>query len=134
MITRKKNKSAHPGKPDMTPSQLTVAGLRRTSDSHRPSTKKLTKDQQIAALRDELRVAQEAISSVSLFTPGLLVRHTICHRFQSRSNRHAVLDNQPDSGGDTEPATDLEDTFTAVGTKRQSVGSSGPRCVSTHSP
>ena len=66
MNTRRKNKAAHPGIPDMTPSQLSSAGLSRTSNTRRPSNKKLTKDQQIAALRDELRAAQELISSVTI--------------------------------------------------------------------
>ena len=40
------------------------AGLSCTTNTRRPSTKKLTKDQQIAALKDELRTAQEVISTV----------------------------------------------------------------------
>lgn len=65
MKTRAKNRSAHPGIPDMTPSQLASAGL---PNPRRASKKKLTKDQQIAALKDELRVAQElAVSSVTSF-------------------------------------------------------------------
>ena len=63
--TRRKNKSAHPGTPDMTSSQLASAGLSRTVKTPLPSKKKLTKDQQIAALRDELRAAQDLISTVS---------------------------------------------------------------------
>ena len=68
MITHKKNKSAHPGIPDMTPSQLSSASLSCTSNTRRSSgtsTKKPTKDQQIAALKDELRAVRELISSVS---------------------------------------------------------------------
>lgn len=60
MNTRVKNKSAHPGVPDMSASQLSAAGLSRTSGK-----RKMTKDQQIMALKDELRAAKEAISSVS---------------------------------------------------------------------
>ena len=70
MNTHRKNKTAHPGVPDMTPSQLLSARLSRTPkmtpNTRRPSSKKLTKDQQIAALKDELRAAQELMSSVSV--------------------------------------------------------------------
>lgn len=62
MNTRKKNKSKHPGVPDMTPSQLLSAGLSSTLATRR---KKPTKDQQIAALKDELRAVRELISNVS---------------------------------------------------------------------
>ena len=65
MNTRKKNRSAHPGIPDMTPSQLRSAGVSHTPKPRRPSTRKPTKDQQIAALQDELRAAQELIQNVS---------------------------------------------------------------------
>jgi len=51
----------------MTPSQLSSAGLSRGPIARRPPNKKLTKDQQIAALRDELRASQEIISSVTYF-------------------------------------------------------------------
>ena len=65
MVNRQKNKSAHPGIPDMTPSQLASAGLPVVRCT---SKKKLTKDQQIAALQKELREAQELIaSSVTTF-------------------------------------------------------------------
>lgn len=71
MNTRKKNKSAHPVIPDMSSSQLLAAGLHRTSGTRSPSTKKLTKDQQIAALREEIRLrdAQEAMLIVRTITP-----------------------------------------------------------------
>jgi hypothetical protein len=74
MNTRRKNKSAHPRVPDMTPSQLLSASLSRTPNTRRPSSKKLTKDQQIAALKDELRATQELISGVSPLTSA----HTYC--------------------------------------------------------
>jgi len=65
MDTRRKNKSTHPGLPDMTPSQLSSAGLTRTPA---PRRKKATKDQQITALQDELRSIRELLSKVSHFT------------------------------------------------------------------
>jgi hypothetical protein len=48
----------------MTPSQLSSAGLSR-APLRRP--KKLTKDQQIAALKDELRAAREQVPIVICF-------------------------------------------------------------------
>lgn len=76
MKTRQKNKSTNPGAPDMTPSQLRSAGLSHTTNARPPSTtsKKPTKDQQIAALKNELRAAQELISSVNYF-PLLSSQH-----------------------------------------------------------
>ena len=74
MNTRKKNKSAHPGIPDMTPLQLSSAGLSRASTVRRPAKKKLTKDQQIAALEDELRSTRELILTVIVFC----TRVTMC--------------------------------------------------------
>lgn len=65
--TRGKNKSAHPGIPDMTPSQCASAGLppaqttRRAPNKLRPGKKLSVKDQQIADLQEELRIAQETI-------------------------------------------------------------------------
>jgi hypothetical protein len=54
--TRSKNKSAHPGAPDMTPSQLASVGLSRPA-----KPVKMTMAKEIAALKAELRAAQEAI-------------------------------------------------------------------------
>jgi len=64
MNTRKKNKAAHPGIPDMTPSQLASAGLSHASNARRSSIKKLTNAQRIAALEEELSAAREFISMV----------------------------------------------------------------------
>ena len=68
MNTRKKNKSAHPGIPDMSALQLASAGLSHIQNARRPPSKKPTKDQQIAALKDELRIAREVISNVMCST------------------------------------------------------------------
>jgi hypothetical protein len=68
MNTRKKNKSAHPGIPDMTAPQLSLAGLSRPAVAHRPPSKRLNKDQQITALKDELRAVQELVANVTHFT------------------------------------------------------------------
>lgn len=137
MNTRQKNKSAHPGIPDMTASQLALAGLPHTTNKRRSSNKKPTKDQQITALQDELRAIRELISSVripSYSTPNLLyLRLPI---FQTSSNKNPVPGNrtQPllDVGGDTDPATDIEeDQPAAIGTKRKASRptSSATTCV-----
>jgi len=62
----------------MTPLQLLSAGLSHTPNAHRPSAKKLTKDQQIAALKDELHTAQELMSQaqVNPLADPHLSRHT----------------------------------------------------------
>ena len=69
MNTRRKNKSAHPGIPDMTPSQLASAGLPLVKPTRpKPTLKKLSmKDQKIADLEEELRAAQAII--VIYFSP-----------------------------------------------------------------
>jgi hypothetical protein len=79
MNTRKKNKSTHPGVPDMTPSQLSSSGLSRIPAAR--SKKGPTKDQQIAALKDELKTLRELISSVS------------CLNFDSSLEYHNALIN-----------------------------------------
>lgn len=63
--TRTKNQSAHPGVPDMTPSQLALAGLSRAQNTPQPKKKKgLTGAKKIKALEEELRIAQEIIARV----------------------------------------------------------------------
>lgn len=62
--TRRKNKSAHPGIPDMSPAQLLSAGLSRASTAPRPP-KKLTKPQEIAALKAEIQSLKELIAMVA---------------------------------------------------------------------
>ena len=142
MITRRKNKSAHPGTPDMTPLQLLSAGLSHTPKSRRPSAKKLTKDQQIAALRDELRTAQELMSKAQV-NPLTLAHHitttlTATFVLQSRFDGNDTQDNpiqaSPDAGGDTDPATDSDETYATVGAKRKArrAASLTPRCDSNH--
>ena len=85
--TRQKNKTSHPGAPDMTPSQLASAGIARLKKS---SSKGPSKDQQITALKEELHAAQEAMSTVSCF---------FFIPFSSRSNVCYVLEpHQPTCG------------------------------------
>ena len=69
MNTRRKNKSAHPGIPDMMPLQLASAGLPLVKPTRpKPTLKKLSmKDQKIADLEEELRAAQAII--VIYFSP-----------------------------------------------------------------
>jgi len=119
MDTRRKNKSAHPGLPDMTPSQVSSAGLSRTPA---PRRKKATKDQQISALQDELRSIRELLSEVPHFTLFNLHppnAHQSSH-FQKHSNsRAARRDQAQDADGDTDPGTDMEAETVAVGMKRK---------------
>ena len=136
MNTRRKNRSAHPGVPDMTPLQLLSAGLSHTPNARRP--KKLTKDQQIAALRDELRTAQEIMSTVQV--NPLVFACTRYHMltdpfvFQGRFDGSTAHDDpvqpSPDAGGDTDPATDSDETYATVGAKRKAKKVAGltPRC------
>jgi hypothetical protein len=88
--TRQKNKSAHPGAPDMTPSQLLSTGLAPPPNARRVP-KKLSKDQQIAALKDELRAAQELVLSVAHFTSCYIHRDILTCAFPGtfREVRHA---------------------------------------------
>ena len=70
MNLRWKNLSAHPGTPNMTPLQLALAGL---PDTRPAPKKKLTKDQQIAALKKELQITKELlILSVSNYIYSIL--------------------------------------------------------------
>ena len=135
MNTRRKNQSAHPGIPDMTPSQLLSAGLSRTPNTRRTPGKRLTKDQQIAALKEELRAAQELMSRVSPLVlicihDDALIAVSIFQSL-SRSDERDDLD----AGGDTDPATDPEETYATAGAKRKAKGSasSAPRYVLTDS-
>ena len=98
MNTRKKNKSAHPGVPDMTRSQLASTGLSRRC--HQPAKKK-TKDQQIAALQEELRITREYLAS---------------------TNR--------DDADDTEVTTDEEAAVTGTKRKASGSVQSAQMCVS----
>jgi len=75
MNTRAKNKSAHPAAPIMTPAQLSAAGI---SQPKRPR-KKQTKDQQIAALKEDLRATQELLQTV----PTPLITGQATHNFSS---------------------------------------------------
>ena len=126
MDTRRKNKSAHPGVPDMTRSQLSSAGLPHPPAPHH---KKATKDQQIATLQDELGSIRELLSNVSCLTPSKSL-HRITHKFvfQTQSNSHAECTNQAqDVEVDTDPRTDLELQTAVVGTKRKRSGGTTSR-------
>lgn len=96
MITRKKNKTAHPGIPDMTPLQLASAGISHPRTARR-SSKKLTKDQQIAALRDKLRAAEELILNARYFIlyPSNLIHAHVCPfsraRWTTAVHRHRLM-------------------------------------------
>ena len=62
MKTREKNKSKHPAASVMTPAQLAAAGISQPQPA-RPR-KKLTKDQWIAALEEDLCVTRELLETV----------------------------------------------------------------------
>ena len=118
--TRSKNKTSHPGAPDMTPSQLASAGLPRPT---KPA--KLSMAKEIAALKAELRAAQEVIyvCGPTLYFSYLIITLTFS---QSRSNEPSShgdpVQDSLDTSGDTEPTTDVEET-SPVGTKRKKTGS-----------
>jgi hypothetical protein len=70
MNTRRKNKSAHPGAPDMTPSQRASAGLPR---ARCPPKKKPTKEQQrLVALENELHATREQLLKATSVTDSNL--------------------------------------------------------------
>ena len=141
MNTRQKNKTAHPGIPDMTPSQLALAGLPCTTNAHHTNTshtsnKKPMKNQQITALKDELRAAQELILNVTSLSLVFGSFYLYPSTFQNGSSKHMVHNDRVqaslDVGGDTDPATDTEDDRTVVtGTKRKGgkSTSSATRCA-----
>ena len=111
---------SHPGLPDMTPSQLSSAGLSRTPA---PRRKKATKDQQITALQDELRSIRELLSKVSCVTLSISIS-TLTNPFilqKHSDSRAAHREQTQDAGGDTDPETDVEPEvqITAVGMKRK---------------
>ena len=80
------------------------------------------KDQQIKALKEELRVAKELlILSVIISILSHLYSVAFTFIFQNRSNTHTARGDGPplDAGGDTDPATDPEELNTVVGMKRK---------------
>lgn len=109
----------------MTPSQLALAGLSRGPTTGRLSKKKLTKDQQIAALKEELRAAQEHASVVTCSVSFYFISVCLLRALVLQNHSAVRGDQAPqDTGGDTDPATDVEETSIAVvGTKRKTAGS-----------
>ena len=77
MKTRTKNKAQHPGIPDMTPAQLSAADLSRPK---RPlPRKKMTKNDRIAALENELFAAKQLVAQVRHMTCDMIIeRRTFC--------------------------------------------------------
>ena len=131
MNTRKKDKSTHPGIPDMSASQLASAGLSSAHNARRPSVKKPTKDQRISSLEDELQVARELISRVRVLLCTVFVSlYLHPPTFQYRSNDRAASEDCTqvplDAGDETDPATDVEERETiTAGKKRKAAGSTG---------
>ena len=129
--TRAKNKSTHPAAPVMTPAQLAAAGISQPSKKPR---KKQTKDQIIAALEEDLRATRELLQTVfrSFSIPFRQLMRLSQNRLVSVGNTGVTPESQ-DDGGDTELATDDDDsdyTFTS-GRKRsaQRSASTGIKCV-----
>jgi hypothetical protein len=113
----------------MTASQLVSSGLRRNKGTDPPPAKKLTNTQQIALLREQLRVAKEELSNVSRPLTSLYT-HPADTTPQTHLRKNVTHDNQNQLGssGDTELATDHEDAVT-VGVKRRAGESSGRKYV-----
>ena len=119
MNTRAKNKTAHPAVPITTPARLLATGITK-SQSKRPR-KKQTKDQQIAALREDLRMAQELLQVIPTLFSFSFTLFTISPQNHpaSAENAGGAMPELPDDGGDTEPATeDEEEEALTTGRKR----------------
>jgi hypothetical protein len=119
MNTRAKNKLAHPAACVMTPAQLSAAGISQPQQK-RPR-KKQTKDQQIAALQEDLRATQELLQTVfaRLLSPFRTLTNFLQNHPTSTGNISGMASELPDDGGDTEPATEEDDDYViTTGRKR----------------
>jgi len=120
MKTRTKNQTAHPAVPVMTPAQLSAAGI---SQSQPKRPKKQTKDQQIAALKEDLHAAQKMLQVVVAPLPLLprLLMISPQDRPASTGSIGRTTSELPDHDGNTEMATEDEDDYTlTTGRKRVS--------------
>ena len=123
MKTHAKNASKHPAAPDMTPAQLAAAGIPQPKHPQR----KPTKDQRIAALEEDLRMARELLQMVSRSHPlSTLLRWShlfMIHRIMSLGQLAALERHQGhQTPFDTDPATDDDDddNFAAAGSRKRS--------------
>jgi len=131
MKTCAKNKSKHPAAPVMTPAQLAAAGI---SQPQKCPRRKQTKDQQIAALEEDLRTTRELLQAVS--TSAIFVFFRVIDFFQSHPTPSQTAPSQmvlesPNEDDDTEPATEDDDYMFAGGRKRvsQKPAGAGKKCV-----
>ena len=135
MKTRLKNQSAHPAAPVMTPAQLKAAGIAKPQTKQ--SQKKPTKDQQIAALKEDIRAMHDLLQVVcTMFT--FPYHHSGFSRLSTQNCPASVrntsgMAQEPDNDCDTEVATenDDDDYLPVTGQKRISKKSVdiGPRYI-----
>lgn len=131
MMTRKKNKSAHPGVPDMTPAQLASANLPRTRTARCLPKKRATKDQQKTAFLDNgLQATQVRLSNAMCIVIFRVFTLLLTSRFPPNVSPGQLADNDSpqmlmDAGEETEPATDIEDSTASTGMKRKASRSAG---------
>ena len=106
----------------MTPSQLLLARLSRTPNARRPSAKKLTKDQLIS------------LTSASTCCDVLMIPFVFQARFGEDNAHDDPTRASLDAGGDTDPATDPEESYATVGVKHKAGRSAGSAtgCVSAY--
>jgi len=119
MKTRAKNQSAHPAVPIMTSAQLSAAGI---SKSRPKRPKKQTKNQQIAALQEDLRAAQEMlqVATTPLRSSFRLLMLPPQNRPTSAGSISGTMSESPDHDGNTELATeDGEDDYTPTTSRKR---------------
>ena len=119
MKTRTRNKSKHPAAPIMTPSQLFAAGI-STPHSKNPK-KKLTKDQRILALEEDLRLTRELLRTVTMFIslgPNLLTDF-VQNNSPIAGGDVGMMPQSPDHDGDTEPATDDDSSYIQTSSQKR---------------
>ena len=119
MKTRTRNKSKHPAAPIMTPSQLSAAGI-STPHSKNPK-KKLTKDQRILALEEDLRLTRELLRTVTMFIslgPNLLTDF-VQNNSPIAGGDVGMMPQSPNHDGDTEPATDDDSSYIQTSSQKR---------------
>jgi hypothetical protein len=135
MKTRAGNKEKRPAASVMTPAQLAAAGI--SDPRPKKPQKKPTKDQRIAALEENLRITRELLQTV-IFPPLLhfrsLLTMTIAQNLPSAiaGSGIGMASQSPNDGGDTEPATDDDETYPKAGSRKRSsrkLPGAGARCI-----
>ena len=116
MKTCTRNKSKHPAAPIMTPSQLSTAGISTPNPK-----KKLTKDQRILTLEEDLCLKRELLRTAAMFIslgPNLLTDF-VQNNSPIAGGDVATMPQSPDHDGDTEPATDDDSSYTQASSKKR---------------